>query len=151
MKSLIKHSGIILLLAAYLFATNGILVFSYSCDTSNNAHYSMLPETDACDVLSEDVCCDPRLAEDIVVAEDQCCHNEVQFFCLSLSFDLPVNHPNQKLTAPLFTFTQVSDEGNNNERLHQILVYHSPPLIASGRQLIIGLGQQRIAPAPLAY
>jgi hypothetical protein len=143
-----------ILLLAFLWATTGVTVYSHYCSLSDSINTSIFLDDADCehheDGIETQSCCAEETSCETNTADTDCCATQKQVFKLASSFNIPDDSQKVKvidvrLFEPILLWIEEADGTENND-LQQA---EKLPPGNYGKELLLALHQQKIAPAPL--
>jgi len=153
-KNFIKQITGFILIVAFLWATNGITVYSHYCFDLNSVNSSLFMENADCEHHDEDTqmqsCCVERKSCHIDDKKADCCATEKQVFKLASVFNIPGEKQKVKiLDFILYKHFVINEEIENDFGKDYFNKANRPPPNIYGKRLILAMHQQKIAPAPI--
>jgi len=146
-------TGIILVLAI-LWATTGITVYSHYCSLSDSVNTSLFLEGADCEHHEDDIeaqaCCVEKTNCETNAADTDCCATQKQVFKLASSFNIPDDSQKVKIIdIRLFDHTLLWIEEAEVIEKNLFQLSDKLPPGSYGKELLLSLHQQKIAPAPV--
>jgi hypothetical protein len=145
----------LILLVAFLWATTGVTVYTHYCSLSDSVNTSIFLEDADCGHHNKQAvtqsCCAEKNACESNSAETDCCATQKQFFKLAASFNIPDDSQKVKIIDIRLFFNLDLlwiQEAEVIEKEHIQLTDKLPPG-SYGKELLLALHQQKIAPAPI--
>ena len=150
--SVIVTSVIILL--AFLWASTGVTVYSHYCSLSDSINTSIFLDDADCDhhieTAAAQSCCEEKRSCSTEMNDTDCCDTQKQVFRIASLFNLP--DKSKKLVSIDFILLAhcLIDIEIADELISELSpkTEHQPPG-SYGKELLLAIQQQKIAPAPI--
>lgn len=143
----------VVLLAAFLWGSTGITVYSHYCSLSDSVNTSLFVDDADCDHHIEKAvtqsCCDEKKSCSSEMEDTDCCATQKQVFKLVSVFDVPGEKQQIKIVDfKLFECKKTIFE-EKDIYVGEFKIPEELPPGSFGKKLLLAIHQQKIAPAPL--
>jgi hypothetical protein len=144
----------VVLLVAFLWASTGVTVYSHYCSLSDSVNTSLFIDDADCEHHTEQAttqsCCVEKKSCSSEMNDTDCCATQKQVFRIASLFNLP--DQNKKLIDIKVAVTEhilkdFEETEDFNSRIIQNTELRPPDIY--GKELLIAIQQQKIAPAPI--